>query len=71
LTGPEFRAARKALGLSQHGMADALHMGRHGWQSISRWERGIHEIPGPVQKAVEMMLEKVHATPKSPSKVQS
>lgn len=53
----EFRAARKALGLSQHAMADALNMGRHGWQSVSRWEKEGNTVPGPVAVAVRYMVE--------------
>lgn len=37
--------ARKALGLSQHALAEALHMGKWGWQTISAWENGRKPIP--------------------------
>ena len=52
----EFRSARKRLGLTQKGLASALRMGTHGWQSISKWERDGGTVPGPVQVAVELML---------------
>lgn len=52
----DLRAARKALGLTQHGLAEALRMGKNGWQSVSRWEQDGNTIPGPVQVAVEAML---------------
>lgn len=58
MTSDEFYAARKALGLTGHGMARALHMGKHGWQTISKWENGHAPIPGPVQVAVSFMLER-------------
>ena len=50
------RAARKRLGLTQHGLAEALRMGKNGWQSVSRWEQDGNTIPGPVQVAVESLL---------------
>jgi DNA-binding transcriptional regulator YiaG len=58
MTPADFRTARRALGLTQHQMAEALRMGKHGWQSVSRWERDGSTVPGPVQIAVEAMLEK-------------
>jgi transcriptional regulator with XRE-family HTH domain len=58
LTPAELRAARKALGLTQKGLAEKLSMGKHGWQSISKWEsdRNTQGVPGPVKTAVELML---------------
>jgi len=58
-TKAELRRARKKLGLTQHGLAAALQMGAHGWQSISRWESDSneHEPPGPVMVAVRLMLK--------------
>lgn len=52
----DLRDARKALGLTQHGLAEALRMGKNGWQSVSRWEQDGNTVPGPVQVAVEQML---------------
>ena len=52
MTPADFRTARHRLGLSQHGMAEALGMGRWGWQSVSKWERGVHPIPGPIAMLV-------------------
>lgn len=57
MTPVDLRAARKALGLTQHGLAEALRMGKSGWQSVSRWERDGATVPGPVQVAVEYMLK--------------
>ena len=57
MTTADFRAARKALGLTQHGLAEALRMGKHGWQTISAWENGKSPIPGPVQVAIQCLLD--------------
>lgn len=51
------RAARKALGLTQKGLAGELRMGKWGWQSISKWEGGEVPIPGPAQVAIELLLK--------------
>lgn len=56
MTGDDFRAARRKLGLTGKGMARALRMGVHGWQTISAWENGKNEIPGPAQVAIESLL---------------
>ncbi len=56
MTPDQFRAARKALGLTQHAMAEALRMGRWGFQSVAKWEKGEAAIPGPAQVAVELLL---------------
>jgi DNA-binding transcriptional regulator YiaG len=58
VTPAELRTARKALGLTQKGLAEALQMGKHGWQSISKWERDGSTVPGPVAVAIELMLAK-------------
>ncbi len=60
LTPSDLRTARKRLGLSQHGLAEALRMGKHGHQTVSAWERddNARGVPGPVQIAVEGMLVK-------------
>lgn len=57
MTSTDLRAARKALGYTQHEMAEALRMGKHGWQTISKWENGKSAIPGPVQIAVQCLVE--------------
>lgn len=55
----ELRAARKALGMTQKQLAEALRMGKHGWQSISKWEGDTFDgqIPGPVQIAIHCLLK--------------
>jgi len=54
----DLRDARKRLGLTQKGLAEALRMGKHGWQSISAWEsdNDPRTAPGPVSVAVELLL---------------
>lgn len=56
VTPADLRTARKRLGLTQHGLAEALRMGKSGWQSVSRWESDGNTIPGPAQVAVESLL---------------
>lgn len=58
LTPKELRKARRQLGLTQNQLAAALKMGANGYQSVGRWERDGNTIPGPVQVAVELLLEK-------------
>jgi len=56
LTPADLRAARKSLGLTQRGLAEALRVGKNGWQSVSRWEQDGNTIPGPEQVAIECLL---------------
>mgnify|MGYP000246398163 CR=1 FL=1 len=58
LTPADLRTARKALGLTQHGLAKVLRMGKSGWQSVVRWEKDGGTVPGPVQVAVGLMLQR-------------
>ena len=65
MTPADLRAARKALGLTQHGLAGVLRMGKWGFQSVAKWEKGEVPIPGPVQVAVVLLLDRAqfgHAT---------
>lgn len=57
MTPADLRAARKRLGLTQHGLAEALRMGKWGWQTISKWENGDTPVPGPAQVAIELLLK--------------
>ena len=52
MTSDDFRSARKNMGHTQHTLAAALLMGKHGWQTISAWENGKQPIPGPVKVAM-------------------
>ncbi len=56
----ELRTARKALGLTQHALAEALLMGKSGWQSVGRWEKDGGTVPGPVQVAVKLLLDRAN-----------
>ena len=58
MTPADLRTARRTLGLTQHGLAAALRMGKHGWKSVGAWEsdKNTRGVPGPVQVAVEAML---------------
>jgi len=58
MTPADLRTARRALGLSQHGLAEALRMGKHGHQTVSKWEAddNARGVPGPVQVAVECLM---------------
>jgi DNA-binding transcriptional regulator YiaG len=57
MTGAEFRAARRKLGLSLSQCAEVLQLGREGtddrWRqagrTIRKWEAGDNEIPGPAR----------------------
>lgn len=57
MTGPELTSARKTLGLSVTALAEALRLGSNGSTAIREMERGKRYISGPVQVAVELMLE--------------
>ena len=58
MTKEQLREARHRLGLTQVGLAEALKLGRTSSMTVSRWERGERSIPGPVEVAVTMMLER-------------
>jgi hypothetical protein len=38
--------------------AEVLRMGKSGWQSVGRWERDGGTVPGPVQVAVELLIDR-------------
>lgn len=58
MTPNELKAARKTLGLTQSGLAEALRLSpKNGDRSIRIWESEGNTVPGPVQVAVEFMLE--------------
>lgn len=59
MTPTDLRAARRALGLTQSGLARALRLSeKNGDRSVRLWEREGNTVPGPVQVAVMMMLER-------------
>ena len=59
MTPEALRAARAQLGLSAAGLAQALRLGKGGDRTVRRWEAGERSIPGPVEVAIEMMLERL------------
>jgi DNA-binding transcriptional regulator YiaG len=59
MTPETFREARKALGLSANGMAEALKLGKGGGRTVRRWESGETPITGPVAVAIGLMMEKM------------
>lgn len=57
MTPADFRKARKALGLSQTAMAEALRLSpANGDRTIRLWETEGNTVPGPAQVAVESLL---------------
>jgi DNA-binding transcriptional regulator YiaG len=59
MTPSELRTARKTLGLTQSGLAAALRLSeKNGDRSVRIWETEGNTVPGPVQVAVGLLLEK-------------
>lgn len=58
VTPAQLKNARRELGLSAAKLAAALRLGANGGRTVRRWEDATNPIPGPVQVAVEMMLER-------------
>ena len=58
MTPEDVKTARKTLGLSARGLAEALNLGTHGGRTVRRWESGETPISGPAQVAIKLMLEK-------------
>lgn len=57
MTPEELRNARKAMGLTQSALAKALRLSpKNGDRSVRIWETDGNTIPGPVQVAVECLL---------------
>jgi DNA-binding transcriptional regulator YiaG len=57
VTPADIKSARKALGLSQAGLAERLRMGANGGRTVRRWELGEVPITGPASVAIEYMLK--------------
>lgn len=58
MTPTQFKDARKALGLSQQGMAEAL--GLSSSRAIRQYEAGDRSVSGPIAKLVGILLERRH-----------
>lgn len=56
MTPDELRARRKALGLSQTKLAEALGATQH---TVSRWERGKMAITGPRSVWLDLEMQRV------------
>jgi transcriptional regulator with XRE-family HTH domain len=55
MTGRRFRQIRRAVGLSQSQLAKLLGV----WpNTVAHWDRGDKSIPGPVEFAMKLLLEK-------------
>lgn len=52
----QIKEARRALNMSQAGLAQALRMGANGKRQIRRWEDGEVPISGPASLALEALL---------------
>lgn len=57
MTPTDIKAARKRLGLSQSGLAEALRLGPNGERTIRRWEVGDIPVTGPASVAIELLLQ--------------
>jgi transcriptional regulator with XRE-family HTH domain len=55
MTGKRFKQVRTQLGLTQAQLAELLGV----WaNTVAVWERGEKPIPGPVELAMKLLLEK-------------
>ena len=61
MTPADLRAARQTLGLSAAKLAVVLRLGACGARTVRRWEAGDSSIPGPVEVALELLLERHQA----------
>jgi DNA-binding transcriptional regulator YiaG len=52
----DVRDARKALGVSQAGLAELLRAGKNGDRQVRRWEDGDLTVSGPASVAIEALL---------------
>ena len=55
MTGPEFKTVLKTV-LCVTQLEFARYIGRDE-NTVSRWVRGIHEIPGEVSTLIELMVQ--------------
>jgi DNA-binding transcriptional regulator YiaG len=60
MTPADLRAARKRLGMTQAQLGRALRLsGGDPGRAVRMWEAGDRRISGPVEIAVEAMLERL------------
>jgi len=55
VTGKRFKQIRLKLGLTQAQLAEVLGVASN---TVAVWERGEQPIPGPVELAMKLLLEK-------------
>lgn len=61
MTPDELRARRKALGLSQQRLAEAIGVTQH---TISRWEEGKMRMDAPRSLWLDVEMQRVERKPK-------
>lgn len=58
MTGPDLRAARKSLGISQRQLGELIgYGGENPRQSIGRMERGCQPIPKHIELIVDAFVQ--------------
>ena len=63
MTPTEIKSARQRLGFSQRELAEALYLSDA--RIVRMWEAGDRDPSGPVVKAIELMIERLEASPTS------
>jgi DNA-binding transcriptional regulator YiaG len=63
LTPEELTAWRERLGLKRQRLAELLGLGesRAAYNTVQRWEAGVHRIPPHLQLALERLEQKLTA----------
>ena len=59
MTHDEFRAIRRDMKISEKALADFMGVSR---KTIQVWERGPNPVPGPAEKLLVLLLEKILTT---------
>lgn len=55
MTPSELRALRSRLGMTQKELAEAVGVCS---DTVARWERGRHKIPGAVERLVKVLADR-------------
>jgi len=56
MTATEFKSAQSRLSLTNQSLADALHV---SLRAVEAWRQGTRPVPGPVEVALKLMVEKL------------